>query len=625
MIDISVSGLEKSYDQDRRILNNLSFDVYEGEKVGLLGKNGTGKTTLFKIISGQLDCDAGSIAIPRGKRIGLLSQIPDYPAHSTVNDVLKSAFERLDNMLLEMKELEQRMQTDSSGAVLTRYGSLSQAYEAAGGYETQTQVARVAGGLSISQSMRDQPFSRLSGGEQTRVNLARLILQQTDILLLDEPTNHLDLNSVEWLEEYLLKYKGTVLIVSHDRYFLDRVITRIVELIDGKAEFYNGNYSFYVLEKEKRYTESLERYEQEQRKIAQLEEAARRMHTWAQGHDNPALHKRAFAMEKRIERIGMTDKPQKERALHARFGEVGFKGDEVLKARGLSKSFSGRTLFSALDLDVLNGERIGLIGDNGSGKTTLMDIIIGTQASDEGWTRLGPSIKPAYMHQIVTFENPERNLVDTLIYALDCSPQTARNRLGAVNFKGEDVYKCVSSLSGGERSRLMLCILMAGDINFLMLDEPTNHMDVASREWIEACVGDFEGTLLFVSHDRYFIRRFATRIWEFEDGKIYDFKGTYEQYREYRSRQERKDELTRASQPKMVKKKTTQSGAGRSAAQVETDIARTEQKLDALNEEMKQFASDYDRLGALYEEKTSLESARSALYAEWETVLGDEF
>lgn len=625
MIDISVSGLEKSFDQDRRILDNLSFDVYEGEKVGLLGKNGTGKTTLFKILSGELDLDAGSIAIPRGKRVGLLSQIPVYPPESTVEDVLKSAFERLDAMLAEMKQLEQTMQTDSSGAVLARYGTLSQLYEAAGGYETQTQIARVAGGLSIPAGMLAQPFSSLSGGEQTRVNLARLILQQTDILLLDEPTNHLDLNSVEWLEEYLLKFKGTALIVSHDRYFLDRVITRIVELIDGKAEFYNGNYSFYVQEKERRYLESLERYEQEQRKIAQLEEAARRMHTWAQGHDNPALHKRAFAMEKRIERIGMTDRPQKERELHVRFAQTSFRGDEVLKARGISKRFSERTLFSGMDLDVLNGERIGLIGDNGSGKTTLMDIIAGQQAPDEGWLRLGPAIRPAYMHQIVTFENPQRNLVDTLIYALDCSPQTARNRLGAVNFRGEDVYKCVSSLSGGERSRLMLCILMAGDINFLMLDEPTNHMDVASREWIEECVDDFAGTLLFVSHDRYFIKRFATRIWEFADGKIYDFKGTYEQYREYKRRQERKDELVKAAQPRPPKKKAAPAGAGRSAAQIEGDIARTEQKLRELDDQMKQFASDYDRLQTLYEEKTNLEGEHAALYAEWEAAMGDAF
>ncbi|MFR6186794.1 MAG: ribosomal protection-like ABC-F family protein [Lawsonibacter sp.] len=535
MIDISVSNLVKEFEVGTKILDGLTFQVDTGERVGLLGPNGCGKTTLLRILTGAMDYDEGEVMIAPGKRMGLISQIPVYPEGYTVEDVLATAFEPLRKMEDELARLTREMASGTDPALMSRYDKLTTAYEAAGGYETDTRINKVCNGLSIPQAMREQLFESLSGGEKTRVNLARLILEDTDILLLDEPTNHLDLRATEWLEEYLGKFKGTVLTVSHDRYFLDQVVDRIIEIQEGRAEFYQGSYSFYAVEKERRYEEKLKQYEKEQAKIEQLEKAAEQMRVWAySGMDK--TFKRVKSMEKRIERMRVTDRPKKERKMEVRFGEREFRGDEVLTIKGLTKGFGGRTLFSGLGLEVAGGERIALIGDNGSGKTTLLKMILGEEAPDGGKVRMGPTVKVGYLPQYVHFDHPERSLVDTLIYAQDCTAQSARNRLAAFKFRGEDVFKPVSALSGGEQSRLRLCMLMDEKINLLVLDEPTNHLDIQSREWIEEAVEEYEGNLLFVSHDRYFIDRFASRIWLLENGQITDFRGTYQEFQAARAR-----------------------------------------------------------------------------------------
>ena len=352
MIEIQVNNLVKSFEVGKNVLDGLTFQVDQGERVGLLGRNGAGKTTLFKILTGELDYDEGTVVVGQGRRVGLISQIPVYPAGCTVEDVLRSAFARLESLAEEMRALGARMAAgESDPAILRRYGTLSERFEAFGGYDTDVAVNKIANGLSIPDSQRSQLFDSLSGGEKTRVNLGRLILEDTDILLLDEPTNHLDLRATEWLEDYLARFKGTVLAISHDRWFLDRVVTRVIELVDGKAEFYSGNYSFYVEEKERRYEERRKQYEKEQAKIEQLQEAADKLHLWAfMGADK--LHKRAFSMEKRIERLRKTDKPRKERRLEVRFGEREFHGDEVLTLKDLKKSFGDRVLFDHVDLEV---------------------------------------------------------------------------------------------------------------------------------------------------------------------------------------------------------------------------------------------------------------------------------
>ena len=368
MIDISVTGLIKSFDLEKKILDGITFQIDTGERVGLLGKNGAGKTTLFRILTGELDYDAGEVSIASGRRLGLISQIPVYPEGYTVEDVLKSAFSRMQRMEDEMNALSQQMASgDESEETLRRYGELSAKFEGLGGYDTETPINKVANGLSIPPEMRERLFDTLSGGEKTRVNLGRLILEDTDILLLDEPTNHLDLHAIEWLEQYLSTFKGTVVAISHDRYFLDRTITRVIEVLDGKAEFYSGNYSFYAVEKERRYLEKMRQYEKEQAKIAQLEKSAEQLRMFAfKGMDK--TYRRALSMEKRIERMRTTDKPTKERALSAQFKSQEFYGDEVFALKKLKKSFGDRVLFHDVDLQVRGGERIALIGDNGTGK-----------------------------------------------------------------------------------------------------------------------------------------------------------------------------------------------------------------------------------------------------------------
>ena len=627
MIDIAVSNLSKEFEVGKKILDGLTFQVDQGERVGLLGKNGAGKTTLFKMLTGELDWDEGEIHIAPGKGLGLISQIPVYPPEYTVEDVLQTAFQRLHDMEKELEELTGRMAGDSDPAMLRRYDALSAAFEAGGGYDTATPLNKVCNGLLISQDMRSQLFSSLSGGEKTRVNLARLILEDTDILLLDEPTNHLDLRATEWLEEYLDKYKGTVLAISHDRWFLDRVVKRVIEIQDGKAEFYAGNYSFYVEEKERRYQEKLKQYEKEQAKIEQLEKAAEQLRVWAYtGMDK--TFKRAQSMEKRIERMRTTDKPTKERRLDIKFGEREFRWDEVLTIKELKKSFDGRTLFDHVNLEVVGGERIALLGDNGTGKSTLLKILLGEEEPDSGKLRMGPTVKVGYLPQIIHFDRPERNLVDTMLYAQDCSTQTARNRLAAFNFRGEDVFKPVSALSGGEQSRLRLCMLMDEKINLLILDEPTNHLDIASREWIEEAVADYEGNLLFVSHDRYFIKQFATRIWMLEDGHITDFRGTFEEFRAARERAKSQSAAPVKAEPEKPKKEKPKRPGGtkeleKQVAAAERAVAKAEERQYELTLKAEEVASNYLELQKVYDEQKALEEEIAALYTQWEKLAAE--
>ena len=617
----------KSFEVGKNVLDGLTFQVDQGERVGLLGRNGAGKSTLFKILTGELDYDEGNVTVGQGRRVGLISQIPVYPAGYTVEDVLRSAFGRLHSVAGEMAQLEQRMAAgESDDALLRRYGKLSERFEVFGGYDTDVAVNKIANGLSISPHMRAQLFDQLSGGEKTRVNLGRLILEDTDILLLDEPTNHLDLHATEWLEEYIRRFRGTVVVISHDRYFLDRVVTRVIEIQDGKAEFYSGNYSFYAVEKERRYQEKMKQYLKEQAKIEQLEKSAEQLRLWAfQGMDK--TYRRAISMEKRIERMRTTSKPTKARKMDARFATVEFHGDEVVSLRNLAKSFGDKHLFDGINLKVEGGERIALIGDNGTGKSTLIKMIMGELYPDDGRIRTGPQVRSAYLPQIIHFDHPDWNLVENMMAAKrGLSAQSARNRLAAYDFRGEDVLKPVSVLSGGEQSRLRLCMLMDDEINFLILDEPTNHLDIASREWIEEAVEAYDGTLLFVSHDRYFINRFATRIWELSGGTITDYPMGFAQYRQVKAM----EEAEKAEPPKVVKEKPVterpqrgnkaQQAARRQLTICERDIARAEERIAAFDSEIEAAACDYEKLNALLKEKEAAQAELDALYERWEQL-----
>ena len=621
MTDISVNGLVKSFELGKNILDGLSFDIAEGERVGILGHNGCGKTTLFRIVVGEIDYDEGSVSVASGKRMGLISQIPVYPPDWTTEDVLRDAHRELYAISARLEELAKQMESDTSERLLAEYDRLSEDFRRMGGYEMEVDRNRVANGLDIPQRMREQLFDSLSGGERTRVNLARLILEKTDILLLDEPTNHLDLRATEWLEEYLLHFKGTVLAISHDRFFLDRVARRCIEINEGKAEFYSGGYSFYVTERQKRFEEKLRKYEKDQAKLEQLTRAAEQMHLWAfMGNDK--LHKRAFSMEKRIAKLEQTERPREEKKLSAKFKAREFNGDEVLVCEGLSKSYGEKALFSDLELTVTGGERIALIGDNGVGKSTLVKLIMQQETPDAGYLGLGPSVRAAYLPQIVHFNNEDRDLIDTMLYDCRCQPQEARDRLAAFGFRGDDVFTRVGALSGGEKSRLRLCMLMGSDINFLILDEPTNHLDIASREWMEDAVSQYPEALLFVSHDRYFIEKFATRIWYLENGRITDYRGTYKEFREYQARQAVFNQTakaeTRKKDPQPKKKGTP--GKEKQLARLEKEIAKLEEQIAALEQECEEFSSDYQKLMELDAEKMLLNDKLMAAYESWEEL-----
>ena len=619
MIDLSVSSLVKSFERGKNILDGLSFSVTSGERIGILGHNGSGKTTLFRILVGEIDYDEGDIMIAPGKRLGLISQIPVYPPHYTTEDVLKDAHRHLYRLSEKIEKLARDMEHDQSPALLAEYDRLSEDFRRLGGYDMEVDRNRVANGLDIPPAMREQSFDSLSGGEKTRVNLARLILEDTDILLLDEPTNHLDLHATEWLEDYLLHFKGTVLAISHDRWFLDKTVQRCIEISEGKAELYSGNYSFYVQERQRRFEEKLKKYERDQAKIEQLTRAAEQMHLWAfMGMDK--LHKRAFSMEKRIERLQQSEKPTEQKKLKVKFSEREFEGDEVLVADGLSKGFGERTLFSGLELFVKGGERVALIGDNGTGKTTLLKLITGEEKPDAGYLYHGAAVRSAYLPQIVSFSDHSRSALDTMLYDCRCQPQEARDRLAAFGFRGDAVFTPVGALSGGEKSRLKLCMLMGSEINFLILDEPTNHLDIASREWIEDALSDYQQTLLFVSHDRYFIEKFATRIWALGKDGITDFRGGYEEYRQWLERQAVYSQAERNIQKKTAVKKPGTPNADRARSRLEKEIAKLESKIAEIDAMAEEFATDYQKLMELDSEKAALDEELLLLYEKWEEL-----
>ena len=421
MIDLIVKDLVKSFDTEENILDGLSFDVQAGERVGIMGRNGAGKTTLFRILTGEIGFDSGEVTFAPGKKVGLISQIPNYPADYSVEDVLRTAFAGLEKLKTQLAQLEQQMGTQPGREILTQYDTLMDRFTTGGGYEMEVDLQKVVNGLNIPPDMRQRQFSMLSGGEKTRVNLARLLLEKTDILLLDEPTNHLDMKSVEWLEEYILKFKGTVLTISHDRYFLDRIVQRIVELRGGKAEFYTGNYSAYVIEKQARFDLQMKQYEQEQAKLKQLGYTVERMKGW--GINNRTLYRRAMSIQHRMERIEKTERPVEEKKLKLRFSEKDFLGDELFTVHDLGKSFGDKVLFDHVDLEVKGGERIALLGDNGTGKSTFLKILLGEMTADHGKIKFGPTVKTAYLPQIIHFAHPERTLYDTMLYEKNCTPR----------------------------------------------------------------------------------------------------------------------------------------------------------------------------------------------------------
>ena len=618
MVDIQVNNLTKFFVIGENLLQGLSFEIQEGECVAILGRNGCGKTTLFKILTGEMDYDDGEVYVNPHKRLGLISQIPRFPVGYTVEDVLRSAYAEIMACKRKMESLEKEMAGDATAEQLRQYDDLANRFQSGGGYEMDVEVDKVCNGLGITGDQRQQEFDSLSGGEKTRVNLARLLLEKTDILLLDEPTNHLDLNSVEWLESYINAFKGTVLTISHDRYFLDRVADRVIEIVDGHAEFYSGNYSFYMDEKQARFDLQMKQYQQEQAKLKQLGYTVERMKGW--GINNRTLYRRAMSIQHRMERIKKTEKPKTEKTMKASFGEKDFSGDVVFKMKNVSKAFGERTLFSDVNLNVEGGERIALLGDNGTGKSTFIKCLLGDEDC-AGKIQFGPTVKWGHLPQIIHFAHPERTLYDTMLYEKNCTPQVARDRLGQFLFQGEDVFKTVGNLSGGEQSRLRLCMLMDEKINLLILDEPTNHLDIASREWVEAAIEEFEGVLLFVSHDRYFIEKFAERIWLLEDGQIRDFACGYQKFRSILEHEAAaKPAVVNTPKPKKEKPKGGTKDIDKLIRRLEREIEKQEKVVAELDLKIEAASADYQELTRLLGEKEEAELVLMDLMEQWESA-----
>ena len=530
MLQIAIKDLKKYFGANL-IFEGISMEVMEGEKIGLIGKNGSGKSTLFKVISGIESHDEGQCTRKKDLKTGY--QIQDFTpfVHLTAKELIYQAFEDLlqieKELHLALVAIEDYESPDYEEN-LARYGQIQERFELAGGYEIEEKIKRVKQGLNIPDEFMDKKIGELSGGEKNRIFLAKALVDEPDLLLLDEPTNHLDLKSITWLEAFIRDYKNSVLLISHDRYFLDNTIKKIYELTDRGIETYMGNYSYYVVEKERRYLKELEEFLAQQKEIKRMEDAIRRFRHWGSIADSESMFKKAENMRRRIERMEKIDRPKKAKNILLEMDSSGRSGKRVISAQGLTKSIPNRVLFEDLEINIYAGERVGLIGENGSGKSTLINMIL----NEEGGAKLGSGVKVAYLDQNLTYDNYDATLLDTFRRESNVREENLYRELAKFHFYQEDMGKKIESLSGGEKARLKLAIMIHNGFNLLILDEPTNHLDLQFKEIFEETLLEFEGTILFISHDRYFLNRIGTRLLELRDKKLMEYLGNYDYYLE---------------------------------------------------------------------------------------------
>lgn len=499
MIELSIDNLLKFYGANK-IFENISFDIKTGEHIGLIGRNGCGKTSILKILMGLEEHQAGNISIRKDCKLGYLNQIPEYAEDATVMDVIQMAFKSINDIHTKMKELEQQMtylQEQELETAILKYSKLQEQYELGEGYELETKINKITEGLKITEDLKHMLFNSLSGGEKTRVILAKLLLEEPDILLLDEPTNHLDLNTIMWLESFLKDYKGAALIISHDRFFLDNVVGRIIELNNDQAEEYLGNYSYFVTEKERRFLLAQKEYQNQQKKIDRMEQQMERFRIWGAMRDSEVMYKRAKEIEKRLEKIDVLDRPiLSKRKIRLNQTEIGRSGKIVIEALNLKISFGERLLFKEAKVNIFYQDSVCIIGENGCGKTTLLKLLLGEQEPDVGTVKMGSQVMIGYLPQQVDFKDEDQTVLEYFSRLHNLTYGEARAQLAKVLFFNEDVNKSIKFLSGGEKSRLKLCSLTFEGVNLLILDEPTNHLDIESREVLEETLLNFSGTLL---------------------------------------------------------------------------------------------------------------------------------
>ncbi|MGM2820645.1 ribosomal protection-like ABC-F family protein [Bacillus cereus group sp. Bce001] len=621
----SVNNVTKSFGGNI-IFENISLEIKNGERVGLVGRNGSGKTTIFQLLTGMESLDAGAIHMKKGTRIGHVAQIPKFDESMTVYEVLSSAFKIEKELEREMRTLEKHMAEEQESSVLQklmeRYGIIQEKFAFLGGYEIEANIMKVANGLQVTE-LFPRSFLELSGGEQTKVSLAYMLLQKPDLLLLDEPTNHLDLFAVEWLEQFLKEYNGTVMVISHDRYFLDEVVTKIFDLEDGEIHVYHTNYSQFVEEKEERLLQEFQAYQEQQKKIKKMKEAIKRLREWANQANPPneGLHKRARSMERALERIEKLKKPILERKqMGLQFEGQERSGKDVVVMKEVSKGFAGHPLFNEANLHVRFQERAAIVGRNGTGKTTLLKLLLEEIEPDAGEVRIGSSVKIGYLSQHA-YGNMKSNVLEAFREYVAVTEGEARHILAKFLFYGPAVFKKVTQLSGGEKMRLKLAQLMYQDINFLILDEPTNHLDIESREVLEEALEQYNGTILAVSHDRYFLNKLFEKTYWIDERKLFEFAGNYAWARQkWEERIETQVIKQQRQGRKSIETAPVKKKEARNIEEIETELMHVEEDIYTLECKMEHVV-DVEMLEQLYEEKTKKELLRAELYNELENIV----
>ena len=535
MIEIELNNIKKNYGL-KNILDGFNLEVKSRERVALIGQNGSGKSTILKIISGQETIDSGTISIRKGATIGILNQIyENVDADILVKDFLYESFKEILQTEKELRDLEGKMAIEQNVDILetliNKYGKTQEKYLFMGGYEMQEKFSKICSKFNLSEKMLSQNYNHLSGGEKTKINLAKLLLKNPDILLLDEPTNHLDFESLNFLEEVVENYKGTILIVSHDRYFLDKVITKTILLENGKDNVYYGNYSYFIKEDERRTLAKFENYKNQQKQIEKMKESIKTLRKFGEIAKNEMFFKRAKSIEKKLEKMEVLEKVDlNQKSIDLKFNIENRAGKDVVKIQNLFKRFESKIIFENANMTLAYGEKVALIGKNGTGKTSLIKMILGKDLQFSGEIKLGSSIQIGYIPQNIIFENSNQTILEFFLDENSFTETQARTRLAKYGFRGESVFKKIASLSGGEKVRLLLIKLIQKDVNFLILDEPTNHIDVDTRELLEEALTEYSGTVLFVSHDRYFINKLADRVVNIEDYKIKSYSGNYDDF-----------------------------------------------------------------------------------------------
>lgn len=634
---LSCSNIDKTF-VDNHVIKNASFHIEDYEKAAIVGINGAGKTTLLKIITGRLSADAGAVTFAKDKSFGYLAQHQAVDSENTIFDELLTVKQEVLDLEASIRQTEADMKNACGEALellLKKYADQTHRFEDINGYACKSEITGILKGLGFQEDEFDKKVDTLSGGQKTRVALGKLLLQKPDLIMLDEPTNHLDLNSIAWLETYLLNYKGAVIIVSHDRYFLDKIATKIIEIDNGVVSSFNGNYSDYAVQKEHLRTEQMNAYLNQQREIKHQEEVIDKLKQF----NREKSIRRAESREKMLDKIERLDKPADVRAdMKLTLTPYRTSGNDVMQIEGLSKSFDGQLLFENVSFAIKRGEHVAIIGDNGTGKTTLLKIINELVPMDNGTIKLGANVEIGYYDQEHHVLHMDKTLFDEISDDYPYLTNTQiRNTLAAFLFTGEDVFKKISTLSGGERGRVSLAKLMLSEANFLILDEPTNHLDITSKEILETALNAYEGTVLYVSHDRYFINKTASRILELTHHAFVNYIGNYDYYLEKKEILTPVSETTsgtNAAEPSAQKLDWKQQKENQALIRKrENDLKKCEQKIEtleakstALDEEMAkpEIATNSAKLQEIAHEKEKVETELEELYAKWEELADTE-